>query len=1319
MNFRKNFITTKNSYNIMKINNFKIITNLLLNNNNNLNNHLYKKYFSKKITKNYFENISFNEEKEEENKFRKKTNYENPQKYLNNFTENKKDDFSNNLEKKFDKLFQKTNISNDILTLSQVNSSSELTNHQEKNEDSENFEKINLENFKKYIMSTLFIPKTDFNERLVIKDTELNHVNKITEDYYIKQLGIFQENSFKLNKQDNNTTELLNKSNQEESEIKNKNKLWITHDVPSPPLGNPHLSQLMNKVLKDAINRIKNLQGYRVIYKIGFECYGVELENFIFKKINKKKFTTLQDLLDHKFNELSNQVTENNDDRRRFDLERSKSLYFREQCRKYIDEFILEQKEYFKRLGIMSYYNHSYSSHDKNYEKKQIDYFQELYEKGLILRDYRKILWSEENQKIIEYEDLEEKTELNDSIIVKFPIVELSNDLKEIKKNFPEKNFYFLGFLTEPYKYVGIQALSINDDADYCLAELAENDIIICSYKRLPEICKRANLLKNFKLHFVAKGWAFKNLIAKDPIFNRKLPIISDDNVSVFFGTGINILSPAHDNISKDEEETKIARKYNLSLQGFIDDKNNFCKSLGFYFYNTNCLINGNKKIINKLKALNSLMLTYKYENIFYSSKKTGERITVRTVNSWFLKIDEKLKNQSLKELSLVKFFPELTFDESEKDPKMVKKLQYMPLQRRIADKKTNLKDYFNVIEELESISEWCISEVNSWGIPIPYFMNISSKEILMDTEIINHVKNLFYEYGSDIWFKWDIQNLLPEKYKKDSDKYITGIENFDRLFDSALSWHNMENLSMEEKDVLSDFENYRNMSYVRELTNEFNKIKSKNQNEKEEERNIKHKNTTTTDMEDLTENSEEKLLEENKSLQDEENSGENTKNFVENPENLKQLIPEPLILDHLANKTKNLILNRNTNNNNSEIFKNEKGRSENILNYDIIIEGKNQHSLWLLMSCLSSISFSNFNMYKSVLTHGYILDSTGKEISEKNLKDALDIIDGTYKRFSGRDYGNGADSLRLYFLKHSFDLDYKLFEEDILKAKGDVKFYRKISKICLGLLNDYDVIKIEKNLIEKIKVVIDELDLIDQTMYFEFIKYYDEALRLIENYNISEFLKNTFYFMKNILNDYYMDSAKFTIVNYKRNDFRRLIKQFILKEVFFNITKLLYPIIPFNTEDAYSHMYFLKSKKKYLGFENFSEISSLKSKLNYNLTEFQRVNYEFKSKNLLQIKNKFLYLFNVIKEKSESKNKLKDSEYDSHNKQELGVNEDNIDDKRDFANKIKYLENKRKKKLDVNLIENNSFYENKERSLSINNTENNQFEINYNQEKK
>ena len=77
-------------------------------------------------------------------------------------------------------------------------------------------------------------------------------------------------------------TKLLTKITQEFylDQIKdNSRKLWVTHECPTSASPKPHLGMLYNKVVKDTLNRLKIMQGYKVNYNVGFDCYGVNIED--------------------------------------------------------------------------------------------------------------------------------------------------------------------------------------------------------------------------------------------------------------------------------------------------------------------------------------------------------------------------------------------------------------------------------------------------------------------------------------------------------------------------------------------------------------------------------------------------------------------------------------------------------------------------------------------------------------------------------------------------------------------------------------------------------------------------------------------------------------------------------------------------------------------------------------------------------------------------------------------------------------------------------------------------------------------------------
>ena len=107
---------------------------------------------------------------------------------------------------------------------------------------------------------TIFLPDTNFQMRASLSKKEPELLE------YWKNLNIYQ----KL------------RANSKEK------KQFILHDGPPFSNGNPHAGTAMNKVLKDIIVRLKQMQGFDAPYVPGWDCHGLPIEWKVEEQLREK-----------------------------------------------------------------------------------------------------------------------------------------------------------------------------------------------------------------------------------------------------------------------------------------------------------------------------------------------------------------------------------------------------------------------------------------------------------------------------------------------------------------------------------------------------------------------------------------------------------------------------------------------------------------------------------------------------------------------------------------------------------------------------------------------------------------------------------------------------------------------------------------------------------------------------------------------------------------------------------------------------------------------------------------------------------------------
>lgn len=403
--------------------------------------------------------------------------------------------------------------------------------------------------------------------------------------------------------------------------------------------------------------------------------------------------------------------------------------------------------------------------------------FGRLLSQDTIFRGERPVFWSVQNQRILAEDEMEPKSEMKDCAIMKLPVKRFAKKSHSIKEMYPD--IKLLVFCSEPWQIAGMNAAGVNEGISYVLAKW-NDEYIIAAEKRLPELQMRLGI--KYKKLMAFTGDTLEDMVLSHPLNERDVSILINNEVTSEFGSGINCISPAHDINS-----LRVSYHYKLSKEGFVDKDGLLTEDTGPLYAGLSVLDpKTNETILKLLDEDGFLFTSYKYKNDFFECTGTGEKVILRSNKSWFMKVPELLKMQCFDEISTVRFSPKLNLKDSEEAHTDFEKMK---------NKEAKQEDlgayYINILEELNDFDDWCISDVNLWGIPIPAFKHADTEELLINQVIVDHFAKLVQKYGtSDIWYTFDAVDLLPKQYHAEAHKLQKQFDVFDSWFDSSLSWN-------------------------------------------------------------------------------------------------------------------------------------------------------------------------------------------------------------------------------------------------------------------------------------------------------------------------------------------------------------------------------------------------------------------------------------------------------------------------------------------------------------------------------------------------
>ena len=229
----------------------------------------------------------------------------------------------------------------------------------------------------------------------------------------------------------------------------------------------------------------------------------------------------------------------------------------------------------------------------------------------------------------------------------------------------------------------------------------------------------------------------------------------------------------------------------------------------------------------------------------------------------------------------------------------------------------------------------------------------------------------------------------------------------------------------------------------------------------------------------------------------------------------------------------------------------------------DLYLEGSDQHRGWFHSSLLEAVGTRDHAPYKSVLTHGFVVDADGKKMSKSvgNIVAPKEVIDKY-----------GAEILRLWVSASDYRDDIRI-SENILKQLSDA--YRRIRNTCrfmLGNLFDYDP--------KKDFAVYESMLDIDKFALHRLQEIIERTRNAYDSYDFHIIYHTLHNYCALDLSAFYLDILKDRLYTSPPESSARRSAQTVLYIILDSIVRLMAPVLSFTSEEIWNFMPGYKGKE-------------------------------------------------------------------------------------------------------------------------------------------